>query len=63
MRVAEIDRDAGGDSASPNPDGYLETILRDRSDQLAKWSVRCADISLQPGALATAVHVIATEDH
>jgi hypothetical protein len=40
--------------ASPNPDGYLEMILEDRSRLLKEWSSRCVPEVLPPGVLATA---------
>jgi hypothetical protein len=40
--------------ASPNPDGYLEMILEDRSQLLEQWSRRCVPEVLPPGVLATA---------
>jgi hypothetical protein len=40
--------------ASPNPDGYLEMILEDRSQLLEQWSRRCVPERLPPGILATA---------
>jgi len=40
--------------ASPNPDGYLEMILEDRSKLLKQWSRRCIPEVLPPGVLATA---------
>ena len=45
-------------SASPNPDGYLEMMLEDRSRQLREWSQRCESISFLPGALANAANAI-----
>lgn len=42
-------------SASPNPDGYLEMVLEDRSRRLGEWSRRCRSTSLEPGALAVGV--------
>jgi hypothetical protein len=44
--------------ASPNPDGYFEAILKDRSRKLAKWSRECIGLSTSAGQLATAACAI-----
>ena len=41
-------------TASPNPDGFLEKLVRDRSETLSDWSRRCDSCSFSPGMLATA---------
>ncbi len=44
--------------ASPNPDGYFEAMLEDRSRRLAQWSRDCIQLSTTPGKLATAACAI-----
>jgi hypothetical protein len=44
--------------ASPNPDGYFEAMLEDRSQKLAQWSTECIDLSTSAGMLATAACAI-----
>ena len=44
--------------ASPNPDGYFEAILKDRSRKLEKWSRECIGLSTSAGQLATAACAI-----
>ncbi len=45
-------------SASLNPDGYLERMVKNRSERLADWSHGCQECSHDPGALGTAHHQI-----
>jgi hypothetical protein len=44
--------------ANPNPDGYFEAMLEDRSRKLAQWSRECIELSTSPGKLATAACAI-----
>ena len=44
--------------ASPNPDGYFEAMLEDRSRKLAQWSTECIELSTSTGMLATAACAI-----
>jgi hypothetical protein len=40
-------------SASPHSDGYIETMVQDRSAKLKEWSQECTALSFSPGMLAT----------
>lgn len=44
--------------ASPNPDGYFEAMLEDRSRKLSQWSRECVKLSTSAGMLATAACAI-----
>lgn len=52
VTLKEMERAAA--DASPHPDGYFEMMVKDRSEKLEKWSLRCTVISLSAGKLATA---------
>ena len=41
--------------ASPNPDGYMERIVKVFGDELEAWSSPSSALAVQPGALAAAV--------
>jgi hypothetical protein len=50
-------RSAAG-QATENPDGFLDRIVKDRSQKLGDWAAPCTrgKLELGPGALATAIH-------
>jgi hypothetical protein len=55
--VVTLDQlDHAAKSASPNPDGFLERLLLDRSETLGAWSLRCTACDFSPGSLASAAH-------
>jgi hypothetical protein len=54
VNLAQLQKSA--ESASPNPDGYLERIVADRSQALREWSSGGQGCSFDPGALGTAAH-------
>jgi hypothetical protein len=43
-------------SASTNPDGYLDKMVRESSLLLKDWSLKCDTCDFRPGSLATAEH-------
>lgn len=51
VSIHQIELAAG--SASPNPDGFLEKLVRDRAETLREWSLRCDACNFSPGMLAT----------
>jgi len=61
ITLQQMEEAAG--KANPNPDGYFEAMLEDRSRRLAQWSRECIELSTSPGKLATAAcAVIDTRD-
>ncbi|HLQ33773.1 MAG TPA: hypothetical protein VK457_13895 [Chloroflexota bacterium] len=52
INIERIEEAAG--KASPNPDGYFEAMIEDRSRKLEKWSKECTELSTAAGMLATA---------
>jgi len=56
ITLQQIEEAAG--EASPNPDGYFEAMLEERSRKLAQWSRECIELSTSPGKLATAACAI-----
>jgi hypothetical protein len=44
------------ESASPNPDGFLEHLVINRAELLAEWSQECDWQHMGPGSLATATN-------
>lgn len=51
VSIGQIERAA--ESASPNPDGFLEKLVRDRAETLGNWSEACEACNFSPGMLAT----------
>lgn len=45
---------AAADSATANPDGFLDRLVADRSRRLREWASACNSIDLGQGSLATA---------
>jgi hypothetical protein len=41
-------------SASTNPDGFLDKLVREKSSDLRRWSMECRTCDFGPGSLATA---------
>jgi hypothetical protein len=55
--IVTIDQlDHAAESASPNPDGFLERLLKDRGETLGAWSLRCTECDFRPGSLASAMN-------
>src|SRR5262249_24290657 len=52
VKITEMERVAR--LASPQPDGYFEKIVEDRSEKLARWSRECTTLSYVPTMLAMA---------
>jgi hypothetical protein len=56
QKVMLHDLHTAADSATANPDGFLDRLVIGRSEQLATWAASCNGTDQSPGTLATAMH-------
>lgn len=54
--VMRHDLERAADSATANPDGFLDRLVIGRSHQLASWAAECDGVDRTPGTLATACY-------
>src|SRR5205809_863393 len=54
QKVMLSDLRAAADTATANPDGFLDRLVADRSRRLREWATTCDRIDLGQGSLATA---------
>jgi hypothetical protein len=54
QKVMLGDLRAAADTATANPDGFLDRLVTDRSQRLRDWAATCDSIDLGQGSLATA---------
>jgi hypothetical protein len=56
QKVMLDDLPAAADSATENPDGFLDRLVEDRYEKLMAWAAQCTSnaLDLNVGALATA---------
>lgn len=56
QKVMLRDLESASESATANPDGFLDQLVISRSEELEAWAAECGTTDYHPGALATAAH-------